>query len=258
MIRANDPNRKTWMNIPEGSDFTYQNLPFGVFKTDLFKPRVGVAIGNKIIDLYSLAILGYMQNMPFEMDAFLAPSLNKLMSYGKEAIRDLRNRISDILEENNEELRDHDVHLNQVLFDQEDVQMLLPVEIGDYTDFYSSIEHATNVGTMFRDPTNALLPNWKHLPVGYHGRSSSIIPSGIDIKRPMGQSMPQGADTPVFGPSKRLDFELEMAFITFNGKPLGERISTAEAEDFIFGMVLFNDWSARDMQAWEYQPLGPF
>ena len=258
MIRANDPNRKTWMQIPEGSDFTMQNLPFGVFKTDLFKPRVGVAIGDQIIDLYSLSILGYLQNMPFQLDAYLSPSLNNLMSYGKDAVRDLRNRISDVLEENNEELRDHDVHLNQVLFGQEDVQMLMPLEIGDYTDFYSSVEHATNVGTMFRDPANALLPNWKHLPVGYHGRSSSIIVSGQDIKRPMGQSMPAGAETPVFGPSKRLDFELEMAFITYDGKPLGDRISTDEAEDYIFGMVLFNDWSARDMQAWEYVPLGPF
>jgi len=258
MIRANDPNRKTWMQIPEGSDFTMQNLPFGVFKTDLFKPRVGVAIGDQIIDLYSLSILGYLQNMPFQLDAYLSPSLNNLMSYGKDSVRDLRNRISDILVDSNEELRDHDVHLNQVLFGQEDVQMLMPLEIGDYTDFYSSVEHATNVGTMFRDPANALLPNWKHLPVGYHGRSSSIIVSGQDIKRPCGQSMPPNAEAPVFGPSKRLDFELEMAFITYDGKPLGERITTAEAEDYIFGMVLFNDWSARDMQAWEYVPLGPF
>jgi fumarylacetoacetase len=136
--------------------------------------------------------------------------------------------------------------------------MLLPVQVGDYTDFYSSIEHATNVGTMFRDPDNALLPNWKHIPVGYHGRSSSIIASGVPIRRPMGQTRPDDNAPPVLGPTRLLDFELEMAFVTFDGKPLGERISTTEADDYIFGMLLFNDWSARDIQKWEYVPLGPF
>ena len=138
------------------------------------------------------------------------------------------------------------------------VQMLMPVEVGDYTDFYSSIEHATNVGIMFRDPATALLPNWKHLPVGYHGRSSSIVVSGTPIHRPKGQQKPKDDEPPIFGPTKQLDFELEMAFITYDGKPMGQSISTAEADDYIFGMVLFNDWSARDIQKWEYVPLGPF
>ncbi len=258
MIRANDPNRKSWVEVPENSDFPIQNLPFGVFKTDLLEPRVGVAIGDKVLDLYSLAILGYLKNQPFEMDAYLSDSLNNLISYGKKTVRELRNHISDLLEVGNEELQKQDVHINQVFFDQKDVEMLLPVNVGDYTDFYSSRDHATNVGTMFRDPDNALLPNWLHIPVGYHGRASSIIVSGQEIKRPKGQTRPDPEAPPVFGPCKLLDFELEMAFVTFDGKELGKSISTKEAEDYIFGMCLFNDWSARDIQKWEYVPLGPF
>ncbi|MGB0167109.1 MAG: fumarylacetoacetase, partial [Luteibaculum sp.] len=258
MIRANDPKRKTWVEVPEGSDFPIQNLPFGVFKTDFFEPRVGVAIGNKILDLYSLAILGYLKNQPFELDAYLSSSLNNLISYGKNAVRELRNHLSDLLEVGNEELQKQDVHVNQVFFNQNEVQMLMPVNVGDYTDFYSSRDHATNVGTMFRDPDNALLPNWLHIPVGYHGRASSIVVSGVDIKRPKGQTRPDPDQDPVFGPTKLLDFELEMAFVTFDGKDLGQSISTKEAEDYIFGMCLFNDWSARDIQKWEYVPLGPF
>lgn len=258
MIKANNPNLKSWVEVPEGSDFTMQNLPFGIFKTDFFKARVGVAIGDKVLDLYSLAILGYLQNQPFDLDAFFTDSLNNLISYGKKSITELRNRISDLLEEGNEELRDHDIHIHQVLFDRHEVEMLLPVKVGDYTDFYSSIEHATNVGKMFRDPENALLPNWKHIPVGYHGRASSIIVSGQPVKRPWGQILPNGESQPVYTPTQRLDFELEMAFITYPGKPLGESISVEEADEYIFGYVLFNDWSARDIQKWEYVPLGPF
>ncbi|MES2630077.1 MAG: fumarylacetoacetase, partial [Bacteroidota bacterium] len=162
------------------------------------------------------------------------------------------------LELGNTELQEHDVHVNQVFFDLHDVEMLMPVKVGDYTDFYSSMDHATNVGKMFRDPANALLPNWKHLPVGYHGRASSIIPSGIPVRRPKGQFKSADMEKPAFGPCKNLDFELEVAFVTYPGKPMGESISTAEAENYIFGMVLFNDWSARDIQSWEYVPLGPF
>lgn len=257
-IRANDPNRKSWVEIPANSDFTIQNLPFGIFKTNFFEPRVGVAIGNKVLDLYSLAILGYLKNSPFEPKDFLSDKLNTIMKYGKEATRELRNRISDLLEVSSEELQKHDVHINQVFFEQSDVEMLMPVEVGDYTDFYSSRQHATNVGIMFRDPENALLPNWLHIPVGYHGRASSIVVSGKDVHRPLGQTFPKDADKPTFGPSRLVDFELEMAFITFDGKPMGENISTSEADEYIFGMVIFNDWSARDIQKWEYVPLGPF
>ncbi len=258
MIRANDPQRKSWVEIPQDSDFTMQNLPFGVFKTEFFKPRIGVAIGNKVVDLYSLSILGYLKNLPFGLDDYFADNLNGIISYGKSANRELRNRISDLLEISNPDLQEHDVHVNQVFFDMDDVEMLLPVKVGDYTDFYSSMDHATNVGKMFRDPANALLPNWKHIPVGYHGRASSIIPSGVPIRRPKGQFKSPDMEAPAFGPCKNLDFELEVAFITFPGKPMGESISTAEAEHFIFGMTLFNDWSARDIQSWEYVPLGPF
>jgi fumarylacetoacetase len=170
----------------------------------------------------------------------------------------VRNRIADLFDIENTKLQNKKKHYDQIIYDINDVEVHLPVNIGDYTDFYSSKEHATNVGTMFRDPNNALLPNWLHIPVGYHGRSSSIVPTGKNILRPYGQSKPAGTDNPVFGPSKLVDFELEMAFITTDVNKLGERIPIEEAEDYIFGLVLFNDWSARDIQAWEYVPLGPF
>lgn len=257
-IKANDPSLKSWVEVPANSDFPIQNLPFGVFRTESQLPRVGVAIGEKVLDLKALHILGYLENLPFRLEDFLADSLNPMMSQGKVACRDLRNRISKLLRSDMPDLRDREHHVRQVLVNQNEVQMLLPVKIGDYTDFYSSEDHARNVGTMFRDPAKALLPNWKHLPVGYHGRSSSIVVSGTPVIRPQGQINPSDETPPTFGPTKQMDFELEVAFITFDGKAQGHRISTAEAEDYIFGMVLFNDWSARDIQRWEYVPLGPF
>ena len=258
MIRANDINRKSWVNIPQNSDFPIQNLPFGVFKTESEKARIGVAIGNKILDLRALHVLGYFPNQPFTQEDLSSNTLNSLMRLGKPAVREFRNSISDLLLDSNGELRDNAHHIEQVLIEMSDATMLLPMQIGDYTDFYSSIEHATNVGIMFRDPANALLPNWKHIPVGYHGRSSSIIVSETPIHRPKGQTKSADQEVPVFGPSKLLDFELETGFFTYQGKPLGESISTKEADDYIFGMVLLNDWSARDIQTWEYVPLGPF
>jgi fumarylacetoacetase len=257
-IRANDPALKSWVEVKPGSDFPIQNLPFGVFRNGDEHPRVGIAIGEYILDLKALHILGHIPNQPFDISDFDTDCLNNMMGAGKKTIREFRNRISDLLSHDNPELRDMEGHISQVLIPMKDATMLLPVKIGDYTDFYSSIEHATNVGKMFRDPENALLPNWKHIPVGYHGRSSSIIPSGVPVRRPKGQTKPADADKPVFGATKLLDFELETGFFTFQGKPLGESISTAEADDYIFGMVLLNDWSARDIQAWEYVPLGPF
>ncbi|MBL6668182.1 MAG: fumarylacetoacetase [Crocinitomicaceae bacterium] len=258
MIKANDPNLESWVEVPSDSDFPIQNLPLGIFKTDSLAPRVGVRIGNSILDLKTLHVLGYLDNLPFTLDLLDASTLNGLMRKGKLASRRLRDRISDLLNKENTELQNNTHHVAQVLIDEASAEVLMPIEIGDYTDFYSSREHATNVGTMFRDPNNALLPNWLHIPVGYHGRSSSVIPSGQNIHRPKGQTKPNEDQGPVFGPSKMIDFELEMAFVTFDGKPLGDSISTAEAEDYIFGMVLFNDWSARDIQKWEYVPLGPF
>ena len=258
MIKANNPNLESWVAVPKDSDFPIQNLPLGIFKTDSLEPRVGVRIGDSILDLKTLHVLGYLDNLPFTLDEFDTSVLNRLMKKGKLATRRLRDRISDLLNKENNELQNNAHHVEQVLIDEAFAEVLMPIEIGDYTDFYSSREHATNVGTMFRDPNNALLPNWLHIPVGYHGRSSSVIPSGQNIYRPKGQTKPNEDQGPVFGPSKMIDFELEMAFVTFDGKPLGESISTAEAEDYIFGMVLFNDWSARDIQKWEYVPLGPF
>ncbi|NQX91683.1 MAG: fumarylacetoacetase, partial [Flavobacteriales bacterium] len=258
MIEANNPNLKSWVEVPSNSDFPIQNLPFGVFETAQLSARPGVAIGEQIVDLKTLFTLGYLENLPFEADDFNSKKLNPIIGRGKGACRELRNRISKLLSTETPDLQNKEHHVQQVLVPMKDATMLLPVHVGDYTDFYSSIEHATNVGTMFRDPNNALLPNWRHLPVGYHGRASSIIVSGTPVKRPKGQQKPNDDQPPVFGPCKLLDFELEMAFITHQGKPLGESISTAEAEDYIFGMTLFNDWSARDIQKWEYIPLGPF
>ena len=258
-ITANNPSLTSWINIPEGSDFTIQNLPFGIFVPKAeSSPRVGVALGEKVIDLKELQDYGYLEGLPFELSDFDSKYLNSIMKKGKMGVRALRNRISELFREGNTELQKNEFHVGQVLYNQDDVNMLLPIKIGDYTDFYSSEQHAFNVGSMFRDPNNALLPNWKHIPVGYHGRASSIIPSGIPIHRPKGQQKPNEEEPPVFGPCKLLDFELEMAFITFDGKPLGDSISTSEADDYIFGLALFNDWSARDIQKWEYVPLGPF
>lgn len=257
-IAANNPALTSWIEVQPNSDFPIQNLPLGIFKTAQLTPRVGSRVGDFVIDLKSLFVLGYLENLPFEMGDFDTSSLNNLMKKGKKGTRDLRNRLSKLMESGHDDLQKNQHHVDQVLIAADQVEMLLPVEIGDYTDFYSSREHATNVGTMFRDPNNALLPNWLWIPVGYHGRASSVIVSGVDVHRPMGQTRPNPNENPVFGPSQRVDFELEMAFVTYDGKPLGDRISTGEAEDYIFGMCLFNDWSARDIQTWEYVPLGPF
>lgn len=257
-IKANNPSLKSWVNIPENSDFPIQNLPFGIFSLEGETPRVGVAIGTQIIDLKNLFELGYLEDTPFELADFDAAVLNPMMLRGKEATRTLRNRISELLNIENNELQGNPEESLQILVSAENVDMHLPLYIGDYTDFYSSEQHAYNVGCLFRDPANALMPNWKHMPIGYHGRSSSIIVSGEPIHRPKGQKKPNPEESPVFGQSNLLDFELEMGFVTFQGKPIGDSITTAEADDYIFGMCLFNDWSARDIQGWEYVPLGPF
>ena len=257
-ITANDPTRKTWLQVPENSDFPIQNIPFGVFLTRDDIITIGTRIGDTAIDLGALHQLGYFEGIPLTDDIFLQDTLNDFISDGKKTWRLVRNRIAEIFDAENDKLRDNEDHRQVVLFGLDEIEMQMPVQVGDYTDFYSSKEHATNVGTMFRDPENALLPNWLHIPVGYHGRSSSIIPSGIPIHRPKGQTKPKDANEPVFGPSKRVDFELEMAFITTDANHLGEPIPIEEAEDYIFGLVLFNDWSARDIQTWEYVPLGPF
>ena len=257
-IKANDSSLKSWLEISRESDFPIQNLPFGIYSTKNKTKRVGVAIGNQILDLSQLLKLGYLDSLSFCEHCFSNEYLNRMMGHGKLEIRDLRNRISELLNVENPELSQNKEAIAKVLDLQIESEMHLPVKIGDYTDFYSSEQHAFNVGSMFRDPDNALLPNWKHIPVAYHGRSSSIIPSGQDVVRPKGQQKLDDNKNPIFGASKLLDFELEMGFITFQGKPLGNTISTEEADEYIFGMCLFNDWSARDIQKWEYVPLGPF
>ena len=257
-IKANSPSLNSWVEVPENSDFPIQNLPFGIYSTNTKTKRVGVAIGDQILDLYKLLELGYLKSLSFCEHCFSNEFLNRMMGHGKVEVRELRDRISELLNIENTELSQNKEAINKVLDLQSESEMHLPVKIGDYTDFYSSEQHAFNVGSMFRDPDNALLPNWKHIPVAYHGRASSIIPSGQSIHRPKGQQKLDDNENPIFGPSKLLDFELEMGFITFDGKPLGEQITTKEADDFIFGMCLFNDWSARDIQKWEYVPLGPF
>jgi len=255
---TNNPNKKTWLEVAKNSDFPIQNIPFGVFLTGDDIITIGSRIGDYAIDLGALHQLGYFEDIPLTEDIFLQDSLNDFISDGKKTWRAVRNRISEIFDINNSTLQNNEDHKKVVLFSIDEIEMQLPVQVGDYTDFYSSREHATNVGTMFRDPENALLPNWLHIPVGYHGRSSTIIPSGTPIRRPLGQTLPKGAEKPVFGPSRLVDFELEMAFITTDANVLGEPIPINDAEDYIFGMVLFNDWSARDIQKWEYVPLGPF
>ena len=258
MIKANNPEIKSWIEVKQGSDFPIQNLPFGIFKAQGKSPRVASIIGDFIIDIAELNNNGLLGNISIPKEILENSALNDLMALGKHISRDLRNALSDLFNAENAILRDNAALRNKVLYKISDVELLLPVKIGDYTDFYSSIEHATNVGTMFRDPANALLPNWKHIPIGYHGRASSIAVSGTDFFRPKGQTKAPDAELPSFGATKQLDFELEMAFVIGKSTNNGDSVSTKDADDYIFGLMLFNDWSARDIQAWEYVPLGPF
>lgn len=258
MLTANNPNRKSWVETTENTDFPIQNLPFGVFLTEDNLVTIGTRIGDTAIDLGGLHQLGFFNNIELPGDVFLQDTLNDFITLGRPTWRKVRNRVAEIFDKENNELQNNSDYKAHILFPVDSVQMLMPVFTQDYTDFYSSKEHAMNVGIMFRGKENALMPNWVHMPIGYHGRSSSIIVSGENIRRPKGQTLPKDSDKPVFGPCKALDIELEMAFITSDGKHIGESIGVEEAEDYIFGMVLFNDWSARDIQKWEYQPLGPF
>jgi fumarylacetoacetase len=239
--------------VSPDSDFPIQNLPYGIFSPKAGgPPRVGVAIGDKVLDLAALHRWGLFDTHRLQ-NVFAQPALNEFMALGKETWRYTRSRLIELLAADNPTVPD------EAFYHQHDVVMHLPAHIGDYTDFYSSREHATNVGIMFRGKDNALMPNWLHLPVGYHGRSSSIVVSGTNFPRPRGQILPSaGAESPIVGPSQRLDFELEMGFLVGPGNDLGQPIPIDQALDHIFGMVLVNDWSARDIQRWEYQPLGPF
>ncbi len=251
-------NKQSWVEIDPKADFSIHNIPFGIYKNTVGKISAGSAIGNYVIDLNYLHAEFFFSDLEIPDDIFSQLTLNSFIGLGRKKTGAVRNRIIDLFSLNNPEIQENAEHKTACLIPMADVEMLMPVHVPNYTDFYSSIEHATNVGTMFRDPENALFPNWKHLPVGYHGRASSIIVSGQDIKRPSGQTKAPDAATPSFGPTKRLDFELELSFITCKETPMGTSISTEEAEEAIFGFVLFNDWSARDIQVWEYVPLGPF
>ncbi|ORZ30162.1 fumarylacetoacetase-like protein [Catenaria anguillulae PL171] len=255
-------NLSSFIAVDPESHFPIQNLPFGIFSDASNQTkRVGVAIGDFILDLSAVAWAGLFAGTPLEPHGavFASPTLNAFMALGKPLWTATRNHVQSLLSADNPTLRDNQDLRSRVFVARATATMHLPVEIGDYTDFYASREHATNVGTMFRGKDNALMPNWLHLPVGYHGRASSVVVSGTPIRRPLGQRLPaKGATAPVFGASVRLDFELEMAFIVGTGNSLGEPVRMDKAEDHIFGVVVMNDWSARDIQAWEYVPLGPF
>ncbi len=255
----------SFIPVPPLSHFPIQNLPYGVFiPTPDVPPRVGVAIGEYVLDLAVLEAAGYFKGC-FDTDArlyaggvFAQPTLNAFMGLGQMAWHNVRAILQRVLDAENPTLRDDESLRRAALHLRDDVTLYLPVQIGDYTDFYASKEHATNVGTMFRGAENALPPNWLHLPIGYHGRASSVVLSGTDIRRPHGQIKAPDADMPVFMPSQRMDFELEMGVFIGTGNTLGTPIAADAAPDHLFGMVLVNDWSARDIQRWEYQPLGPF
>ena len=243
-----------WVPVSQDSDFSIHNLPLGVFShASNSKPRIGIAIGEEILDLAAVAQLEIIPDLTTNAEVLESRFLNPYMALGKTITNSIRSQLQKELTDQSSKLREH----NGLLIPQSQSTMHLPVQVGDYTDFYSSIEHATNVGKMFRDPENALLPNWRHIPVGYHGRASSIIESGVPIYRPQGQTKPDEGP-PQYGPTKRLDFELEMAFVIGKESTLGTPITTGQAREHIFGLVLFNDWSARDIQKWEYVPLGPF
>lgn len=257
-IKANHPSLTSWMDVPEKSDFPIQNIPFGIISTEGKGKRAATRIGDTVIDLEALAARGYLDELEFDKGVFSQSVLNDFMAMGRIECRKVRERISELFRSYHHEIQNNEADREAILYPVAEVTLHMPVYVRDYTDFYSSLDHATNVGIMFRGKENALMPNWKWLPVGYHGRASSIVESGVPLHRPKGQTRPDPEKDPVYGPSRLVDFELEVAFITCKATQLGETISTSQADEHIFGMVLFNDWSARDIQGWEYVPLGPF
>jgi fumarylacetoacetase len=251
------PTFRSFIDVDPRSDFPIQNLPYGMFSAkDGLAPRVGVAIGDYVLDLWELEQDSRLD--VGELGVFVAPTLNPFMALGPKVWSRTRARISELLRHDNPELRDNADLRALALVPMKDVKLHLPFAVAGYTDFYSSKEHATNVGTMFRDKSNPLLPNWLHIPIGYNGRASTVVVSGTKVRRPRGQLKPPNVELPSFGPCKRLDFELEMGVVVGQPSPMGEMLTEAQAEAMIFGFVLLNDWSARDIQQWEYVPLGPF
>ncbi len=260
MDPTTSPQLSSFVPVAPDSHFPLQNLPYGVFTPRPGEPaRCGVRIGELVVDLAALQAAGLLGVGGLPAGVFAAGALNRFMAMPGAVRRATRARLSELLRADVPALRDDEVLRERALHPVGAVTLHLPARIGDYTDFYSSRDHATNVGVMFRGKESALLPNWLHLPVGYHGRASSVVVSGTPVRRPRGQSLPQGESQPVFGPCRLLDFELEMGFFAAGpGNALGDPIPVTAADDHIFGLVLVNDWSARDIQAWEYQPLGPF
>ena len=258
MPHPNDPALRSFIPVDAASDFPIQNLPYGVFSTAASPtPRVGVAIGDYVLDLAVLEAEGMIDLTP-AFDVFPQPSINAFMALGPKIWSRTRARISELLRHDHPQLRDDKFLRERALVPMADVILHLPIAVSGYTDFYSSKEHATNVGVMFRGKDNALQPNWLHMPIGYNGRASTVVVSGTKVRRPRGQLKPPSADLPSFGPCKRLDFELEMGVVVGQASAVGEMLTEAQAEAMIFGFVLLNDWSARDIQQWEYVPLGPF
>ncbi|QVY66291.1 fumarylacetoacetase [Polaribacter sp. Q13] len=259
IISANNPNRKSWLKVDKNSDFPIQNIPFGVFITRDDIITIGSRIGDFAIDLGAFHQLGYFKGIPLTDDIFLQDNLNDFIADGRKTWRLVRNRISEVFDVTNGILRDNANHKDKIIFRMDEVEMLLPVAVGDFTDFSTSKMHATNIASLSDNTDNTLSANWTQMPVGYHSRSSSIVPSGTKIRRPYGQTKPdEGSTIPNFGPTELLDFELEMAFITTDANVLGDRIPIKETEEYIFGLVQLNDWSAKDIQAWEKVPFGPF
>ena len=258
MTHPNDPGLRSFIDVDPVSDFPIQNLPYGVFSTAASPAtRVGVAIGNFVLDLAVLESEGLVDPAAGR-GVFAQASINAFMALGPEVWSRTRARISALLRHDNPELRDDAKLRERALLPMADARLLLPVAVAGYTDFYSSKEHATNVGTMFRDKSNPLLPNWLHIPIGYNGRASTVVVSGTRVRRPRGQLKPPNAELPIFGACRRLDFELEIGVVIGQPSPIGEMLSERQAEEMIFGFTLLNDWSARDIQQWEYVPLGPF
>jgi fumarylacetoacetase len=257
MPHPNDPSLRSFIEVDPSSDFPIQNLPYGVFSTAANPTaRVGVAIGDYVLDLWVLEQDSRLDVGP--LGVFSGASLNPFMALGPKVWAKTRARISELLRHDHPELRDNEELRKQALVPMRDARLHLPFTVSGYTDFYSSKEHATNVGVMFRGKDNALQPNWLWMPIGYNGRASTVVVSGTKVKRPRGQLKPPTADVPSFAPCKRLDFELEMGVVVGQASPMGGMLSEQQAEEMIFGFVLLNDWSARDIQQWEYVPLGPF
>ena len=257
MPHPNDPKLRSFLPVAAASDFPIQNLPYGVFSTAALPvPRVGVAIGDFVLDLWELE---QDCRLPVRgLGVFSIPSLNPFMALGPKVWSQTRARISELLRHDNDELRDNPGLRERSLVPMAQAKLYLPFTVAGYTDFYSSKEHATNVGVMFRGKDNALQPNWLHMPIGYNGRASTVVVSGTGVRRPRGQLKPPTAEIPGFGPCRRLDFELEMGAVIGQPSAMGEMLTEAQAEAMIFGFVLLNDWSARDIKQWEYVPLGPF